>query len=105
MIYEEFNDIIAINLGFADKDDLMDHTITMADFPDNAVYLSLRNDEFLVWTAKEPSVGMIFQSRSEAIVYAKELIAQEKEAAKFPAGSKTDYSHKATAFTSPRQSR
>ena len=113
MIYEEFSDITAINLGFADKDDLFDHTITMADFPGNAVFLSLRNEEFLVWTAKEPSVGMIFQNRPAAIAYAKELIAQEKESAKqqshnrggFDTVSYTQKSQKTNSFESPRQSR
>ncbi|MDR3589465.1 MAG: hypothetical protein P4N41_07355 [Negativicutes bacterium] len=111
-MFEEFSDITAINLGFADKDDLFDHTITMADFHDNAVFLSLRNEDFIVWTAKEPAVGMIFQNRPAAIAYAKELIAQVKEAAKQPADDRTGFdvsfsskNHKANSFEPPRQAR
>ncbi len=110
---EQFSDITAINLGFADKDDLFDHTITMADFPDNAVFLSLRNDEFVVWTAKEPAVGTTFQNRPAAIVHAKELINQMKESAKhlsyvrpgFDHVSSSPRSNKTSSFEPPRQSR
>ena len=79
MVFEELTDVMAINLGFEDKDDLVDHTIIMGEFSGNAVFLSFRETKFLVWTLKEPSVARVFRKRPNDVAHAKELIAQEQD--------------------------